>query len=123
MTAADRLERQCHIVDACPELDAAAYRLAQLAAESEPLDLWRLPIVIGACASVSRAQADAHEAWAAEASESDALLTRELRRLADRLSAVSDEAARTRALANDFAESESPDERVPFAAVPATPAQ
>jgi len=124
MSVAGRLERQCHIVDVCQALDSATGRLAQLAAESERLDLWRLPLVIETCASVLRAQADAFEAWAAQASGSDALLSRELHRLATELPAVSDHAARTHELASDFAESESPEEMIaPTVAVPAAPHQ
>jgi len=107
MTTADRLERQCRIVEACQGLDAAAQALAGLADAGETADLWRLSLVVDTSAASARALAESYEAWAELAAGADALLARELRRLGESLRAVADDAARSRALAVDFAESES----------------
>jgi hypothetical protein len=111
MSIADRLERQCRIVDACQALDGAAQAVAALADERDVADLWRLALVVDACASSVRALADAYDTWAELAAEPDVLLARELRRLAEAMRALADDAARPRALAADFADSE-PEEAV-----------
>src|SRR5438270_9226881 len=102
MSIADRLERHCRIVDACQALDAAAQAVAALADERDAADLWHLALVVDASVSSLRAIADSYEAWAELPAESDVLLSRELRRLAESLRAVAGDAARPRALAVDF---------------------
>jgi len=107
MSIADRLERQCRIVESCQALDTAAQHLAGLAEAGETGDLWRLGLVVDASVGAAQALADSYESWAELAAGADALLARELRRLAEAMRGVADDAARSRELAADFAETES----------------
>jgi len=106
MSIADRLERQCRIVDACQALDGAAQAVASLTGERDAADLSRLAPVVDASVSPVRTFADSYDTWAELAAEPDVLLSRELRRLAGAMRALAADAARPRALAADFAESE-----------------
>src|SRR5947209_20403949 len=99
MSTADRLERQCRIVEACQALDKAAQDLAGLAEGGETGDLWRLSLVVDASVEAARALADSYESWADLATGADTLLARELRRLAEAMRGVADDAARSRDLA------------------------
>jgi hypothetical protein len=62
---------------------------------------------VEACRASAQAQAKALSAWSGEARDRDALLSRELARLGDRLHEAADEAGRARGFADDFASSES----------------
>jgi hypothetical protein len=115
---ADRLARQCRIVEACETLSAAARAEAELAHESERLDLWRLPLVAESAAVAALAQAEACEAWALQADPDDALLARDLRRLAEGMRDVARQATHMGVAATEFvaAEADEAHEAAPEAA-------